>query len=57
MGQLADEQHGALMVMTADLTEGHGTGPVAVGLLDTSCGRGRVASCLSGHTEICLIHH
>ena len=57
MGQLTNGQHGALMVTAADLTEGHCTGPVAVGLLDTSCGRGRFANCLGGHTEIGLIHH
>ena len=44
-GQLADEELCALLV-TADLTEGHGTGPVPVGVLDTSCGRGRFVSSL-----------
>ena len=43
--QLPDEQFGALLV-TADLTESHGARPVAVGLLDTSRGRGRLASSL-----------
>ena len=46
-GQFADEELCALLV-TTDLTEGHGTGPVPVGLLYTSCGRGRFASCLGG---------
>ena len=46
-GQLADEEFGALLV-TTDLTESHGTGPVPVGLLDASCGRGGLASCLGG---------
>ena len=38
-GQLPDEELSALLV-TTDLTQGHGTGPVTVGFLDTSCGRG-----------------
>ena len=42
-GKLADEELCALLV-TTDLTEGHGTGPVPVGLLDASCGRGGFAS-------------
>ena len=46
-GKLADEELSALLV-TADLTESNGTGPVPVGLLDTSCGRGGLASCLGG---------
>jgi len=37
-GQLADQQLGRLLV-TPDLTESHGSGPVPVGLLD-SAGRG-----------------
>ena len=45
--QLADEELSALLV-TTDLTESYGTGPVPVGFLDTSCGRGRFASCLGG---------
>ena len=46
-GQLADQQLGALLV-TTDLTESHGTGPVPVGLLDSSrCGCG-LASGLGG---------
>ena len=46
-GQLADEEFSALLVAT-DFTEGHGTGPVPVGLLDASCGRGGLASSLGG---------
>ena len=46
-GELADEEFSALLV-SADLTESHGTGPVPVGLLDASCGRGGLASCLGG---------
>ena len=46
-GQLADEELSALLV-TSDLTESYGTGPVPVGFLDASCGRGGLASCLGG---------
>ena len=46
-GQLPDEELSALLV-TPDLTESDGTGPVTVGLLDTSCSRGGLASCLGG---------
>ena len=46
-GQLADEQLGGLLV-TTDLTKSHGTGPVTVGLLHTSGGRGGLASGLGG---------
>ena len=46
-GEFADEELSALLV-TADLTESHGTGPVPVGFLDTSCSRGGLASCLGG---------
>ena len=46
-GELADEKLGALLVST-DLTESHGTGPVPMGFLDSSCGRSRFASCLGG---------
>ena len=46
-GQLADQQLGALLV-TTDLTESDGTGPVPVGLLDASGGGGRLASGLGG---------
>ncbi|KAJ8667615.1 hypothetical protein QAD02_009278 [Eretmocerus hayati] len=38
-GQLADEQLGGLLV-SPDLTEGHGSGPVPVGLLHSTSGRG-----------------
>ena len=41
--QLADEQLSALLVPT-DLTESHGTGPVTMGLLDTTSGWGALAS-------------
>ena len=46
-GELPDEELSALLV-TTDLTESDGTGPVTMGLLNTSCGRGRFASCLGG---------
>ena len=46
-GELADEKLGALLVPT-DLTESHGTGPVPMGFLDSSCGRSRLASSLGG---------
>lgn len=46
-GQLADEELGALLVAT-DLTESDSPGPVAMGLLDTAGGRGRLASGLGG---------
>ena len=46
-GQLADQQLGALLV-TTDLTESHGTGPVPVGLLDTPGGGRGLASGLGG---------
>lgn len=46
-GQLADEQLGALLV-TADLPEGHSSGPVPVGLLDTTGGWGALTGCLGG---------
>ena len=45
--QLPDEELGALLI-TADLTERHGSRPVTVGLLDTSGGWGRLAGCLRG---------
>ena len=45
--ELPDEELSALLV-TTDFTESYGTGPVPVGLLDTSCGRGGLASCLGG---------
>jgi hypothetical protein len=46
-GQLADEKLGGLLV-TTDLAESDGTGLVAVGLLDTSGGRCRLAGGLGG---------
>ena len=46
-GELADEKLGRLLV-SSDLTESDGAGPVTMGLLDTTCGRGRLASCLGG---------
>ena len=45
--QLADEELGGFLV-TADLTESHCSGPVTVGLLHTSGGRGALASGLGG---------
>ena len=42
-GQLADEELGGLLV-TTDLTESNGTGPVTVGLLDATGRGGRLAS-------------
>ena len=46
-GQLADEELGALLVPT-DLTESHGSGPVAMGLLDSTGGRGALTGGLGG---------
>src|SRR5574338_11993 len=46
-GELADEQLGARLVAT-DLPEGDRAGPVTVGLLDASGGRGALASRLGG---------
>ena len=46
-GQLADEELGGLLV-PPDLTEGDGTGPVPVGLLDTAGGGCGFASGLGG---------
>lgn len=46
-GQLADQQLGGLLV-TTDLTQSHGSGPVTVGLLHSSGGRGALASGLGG---------
>ena len=46
-GQLADQQLGALLV-AADLAEGDSAGSVAVGLLDTAGGGGRLAGRLGG---------
>ena len=45
--QLADEKLGALLV-TADLTESHGTGPVSVGLLHASGSWGALSCGLGG---------
>ena len=42
-GELADEKLGGFLV-TPDLTESDGSGPVTMGLLDTSGGGGRFAS-------------
>ena len=46
-GKLADEQLRGLLV-AADLAEGDGSRPVAVGLLDASGGGGRLACGLGG---------
>ena len=46
-GQLPDQQFGALLV-AADLTEGHGAGPVTVGLLHPAGGWSRLAGSLGG---------
>ena len=46
-GQLADEKLGGLLV-TTDLTESDCAWAITMGLLDSSCGRGRFASCLGG---------
>ena len=46
-GQFADEKLSGFLVAT-NFTEGHGTRPVPVGLLDTSCRGGRLPGCLSG---------
>ena len=44
-GQLADEQLSGLLIL-ADLTESHGTGPVTMGLLHaTSSGGGLASGC------------
>ena len=45
--QFPDQKFGALLI-TPDLTESHGSRPVTVGLLDTSSGWSRLASCLRG---------
>ena len=45
--KLADEELGALLV-TTNLTESDGTGPVPVGLLDSTGSRGGFASSLGG---------
>ena len=46
-GQLADEELGALLVPT-DLTESHCAGPVTMGLLHSTSGRGALAGSLGG---------
>ena len=46
-GQLADQQLSALLV-TADFTQSHGSGPVSVRFLHASSGRGALASSLGG---------
>ena len=46
-GQLADEKLGGLLV-TPDLTESNCAWAITMGLLDSSCGRGRLASSLGG---------
>ena len=46
-GQLADEELSRLLVAT-DLTKGNSSGTVTVGLLDSSCSRSGLASCLGG---------
>ena len=46
-GQLADQELSRLLV-TTDLTQSDGSGTVTVGLLDSSGGRGRLASGLGG---------
>ena len=46
-GELADKKLGGLLV-SADLSESHGTGSVAMGLLDSASGGGRLAVCLGG---------
>ena len=46
-GQLTDEELGGLLV-PPDLSEGDCTGPVSVGLLNSSGGRSRFSGCLRG---------
>ena len=46
-GELADQKVGGLLV-AADLTKSHGSGAVAVGLLDSSGGGGGLARSLGG---------
>ena len=46
-GQLADEQLGGFLV-TTDLSESHGTGPVTMGLLHSAGGRGALTGSLGG---------
>lgn len=44
-GQLSDQQLSGLLV-TTDLTEGHCSRPVTMGLLDSTCGRGTLTGSL-----------
>ena len=46
-GQLADEKLSGLLV-SPDLTESNCSWPISVGLLDSSCGRSRLAGSLGG---------
>ena len=46
-GQLPDQKLGALLV-TTDFSQSDGSGPVSVGLLDSSSGRGALTSGLGG---------
>ena len=46
-GELADEELGALLV-TTDLSQSDGSGPVTVGLLDATGGGGRLSGSLGG---------
>jgi hypothetical protein len=46
-GQLSDQQFGGFLV-SSDLTESDGTGSVSVGFLDSTSGRGTLASSLGG---------
>ena len=46
-GELPDKELGGLLV-SPDLPESHGSGPVSVGLLDAAGGRGGLAGSLGG---------
>ena len=46
-GQLADQKFGGLLV-TTDLTKGHGTGTITMGLLDSTGGGGALTGSLGG---------
>ena len=46
-GQLADQKLGGFLV-TSDLTESNSTGPISVGLLDTTGGGGRFSGSFGG---------
>ena len=52
-GQLADEELSGLLV-SPDLTKSHSSGPVSVGLLDSS-GGGRLSFLSSSHEELKLL--